>query len=164
MFSISSCREYIKQHYILPIAMAGFVVGTPNDDVLSDAGKLRDFVYAESGNDVLVYTPSINLGKQDSYDGGIGVDTLWLRMSAREFDRAEVRADLVRFYYHILNNADVASPSKSGLEFKFDSFGLTVSNIENVILEPINTSDVTARADIPKNYKRLKNSSQDSLT
>lgn len=153
-----------KQHIFLPTAFAGFIVGGPMDDVLSDVGKLRDYVYAEAGNDVLVYTPSLNHGKFDHYDGGVGVDTLWLRLSQREFDRADVRADLIGFYFHIYNYANIASKSREGPSYTFNSFNLTVSNVESIILEPINTRDVTLRAAIPNSYKQLKDSSADSLT
>jgi len=164
MFALQTLITRFKKSYLLPVVFSGFVVGGPNDDVLSDAGKLRDFVYAESGNDVLVYTPSFNVNNTDLYDGGVGLDTLWLRLSQREFERPALRADLIRWYYHIFNYANVASASRQGVAFTFKSFNLTVRNIENILVDPINSRDITVKMALPKQFKRLKDSSCDSLT
>ena len=154
----------IKNGTLTSVAVAGFVIGTPSDDILSDAGKFRDFIYAESGNDVLVYTPSINQDSTDVYDGGVGMDTLWLRLSEREYERADVRSDLIGFFYHILNNADVSSPSKEGAQFHFQAFGLQVSNIENVMIEQVNSRDITVNSTLTQEFMKLKDTSKDSLT
>lgn len=140
-----------------------FVVGTEKNDILSDAGHKRDFVYAEKGNDVIVYTPSFNHQKEDYYDGGRGIDTLWLRMSRSEYDHPDFQTDLLLFHYHLMRHTNVRSDSDKGIAFRFKRFYLQVRNMENIVVEKMNTRDKGPEIKPPKQLYHLKDSSIDSL-
>jgi hypothetical protein len=161
---ISHIVSQFKQATLLPLMFSGFVVvGTPAGDILSDTGKTQEAVHAQAGNDVLVYTPSSNAGHRDQYDGGAGVDVLWLRVSPREFAQVGFRADLIRFYYHIFNTGDVHRETGQGLQFHFDSMGLSVQNIEQVHIESTNTRDQVSRKKLPKSVPDVEPQGTENL-
>lgn len=66
------------------------------DDVV-DGGAGNDKVDLGAGNDVAVYSVSENAGFKDVYDGGSGKDTLRIVLTAAEWARADIQADLARF-------------------------------------------------------------------
>lgn len=140
-----------------------YVVGTDMNDILSDAGHKRDFVYAEKGNDVIVYTPSFNQSKEDYYDGGAGIDTLWIRMTRSEFYDPRFQADLLAFYYHLMTHTNIQSGSDHGQSYSFTSFKLRVRNMENIVVEKMNTRDKGPTINPPKKYLHLRDSSIDTI-
>ena len=142
---------------------ASFVVGGSGGDVLTDAGLKRDYVYAKEGNDVVVYTPSLNHGKFDEYDGGAGIDTLWLRMSKTEFNESVFQSDMIRLYYFIMKNGKISSDSQSAPLFHFRAFNLQVRNIENVIVERIKFRQASPNMPLPTGTIPVLDSSVDTL-
>jgi len=68
--------------------------GGPGDDIISggddddtlDGGAGNDTVHGDAGNDLLIYNPSQNVDNTDIYDGGTGIDTLVLRLTAAQDD------------------------------------------------------------------------------
>jgi len=116
-----------------------WVRGGHGDDVL-DGGAGEDVVSGEKGNDILEYTLSENIGNADYYDGGKGVDTLRLTLTAEEF--AEYEEELAELEAWIAADADPKSSTspgfsdKSGKSPKHDEFetswGLKIRNFENV--------------------------------
>lgn len=142
---------------------ASFIVGTEGVDVLSDAGLTRDYVYANQGNDVVIYTPALNKNTWDHYDGGQGIDTFWLRMTANEFYHPMFQADLIRFHYFVFNHVRVSHGSDQGPLFKFSSFNLTVRNFEKIIIEKVSAHKQYKGISEPTNLFHIKDSTVDSL-
>jgi len=144
-------------------AVAQFNMGTVGNDILSDMGHTRDMVYGNAGNDVIVYTPSWNKDKFDHFDGGEGIDVVWLRMTAAEFDNAEFRTDLIRFYLYLLQNTNVKRGNDQGPSFTFHSFNLKVNNVENIVVERLNTRIKANLLAEPEHLTPVNDSSRDSL-
>jgi Bacterial Ig domain/RTX calcium-binding nonapeptide repeat (4 copies) len=118
------------------------ISGGDNDDTL-DGGAGSDIVHGDAGNDLLVYTPSQNLGNTDAYDGGTGIDTLVLRLTAAQDDA--YAADIVAARAFIAAHYD--DTSSMGPGYTFSSFGLTVSNIEAIEVAIISNTPPNANRD-----------------
>lgn len=140
-----------------------FVMGTDGNDVLSDSSSPIDFVYGQKGNDVLVYTPSLNSQHSDHYDGGVGIDTLWLRMSTAEFYNPMFQADLILYHHFLMNNSSTASGDDKGPIFTFSTFNLKAVNMENIVIEKANTRQIPAKPTRPQNLIPIRDSSLDTL-
>lgn len=100
---------------------------------LFDGGSGSDTIIGGIGNDIFIHRMSENVGAKDRYDGAIGTDTLRLELTAAEWARADVQADIAAFLAH---TATIKNKLLSlvGLtsEFTFKSMGLTISNIEKL--------------------------------
>lgn len=119
------------------LVVAGIMMGTALHDVMHDDPLKDAFIYTEEGNDLVVFTPSLYGKHNKYYDAGQGIDSLWIRIKASEYERPDFRSDLIRFHYFILNKVNPNTRTGSGPEFRFHSIGLTVRNVENIILERI---------------------------
>lgn len=155
---------------IMLVIFATFTLGSGEDDVFADTGPTSEYAFADKGDDVMIYTPSINrTNNRDYYDGGKGVDILWMRMTPKEFQHSAFQADLIRFHYHILNNTHPNLASGYGPSFHFASLNLRVRNFEHIIVQNIASQQVV---EVDKNqtvipairfHRQIKDSSIDSM-
>ncbi len=153
----------ISFHSIMFTALFSvFVVGTSDADVLSDAGSKIDYVYGNTGDDVVVYTPSLNHAQQDHYDGGTGMDTLWLRMKKSEFHNPIFQADLILYFTFLIFHANPSDNTGVGKRFQFTAFDLSVRNLENLVVEELGEATPPAQP-VPAGRMDLPDSSIDSL-
>jgi len=169
MINFQQLHAYITRQYragssmLLIAVFATFIVGTKGDDVLTDAGTKRDYLYADDGNDVVVYTPSLNQAHWDHYDGGRGLDTIWFRMSKSEYEHPMFMSDMIRFHLFVIQSGNLHFTSDKGPIFEFSSFHLKLRNVENVIIERINYRDSEPAIIKPAKYHNIRDSSLDSL-
>ena len=70
--------------------------GGADEDTLN-GGSGSDLVSGDGGDDTLIYKLSENSGSLDIYDGGSGNDTLRLELTATEWAKAGVKADVAAF-------------------------------------------------------------------
>ena len=165
---ISQCYRYLqslrKFHSISYITLFFlFVIVSSGAAVLSDAGNKVDYVNSDEGDDVIVYTPALNLSQQDHYDGGSGTDTLWFRMSASEYYNPLFQADLIRYFAYLIQHADPSHQTGIGSQFKFSAFNLSVRNLENLVIERVGEATIT-RVPPPVGLIKIFDSSAGSLT
>ena len=131
---------------------------------LKDLYTSNQYISSDQGNDIAVYTPSISDGKWDYYDAGLGIDTLWLRLTNNEIENPYIQADILRFYYFLINNSDPFRVSGEGPKFEFSAFHLTVRNFENIIIERISEPEGKS-VTLPNPAGRvIQDSSVDSLS
>lgn len=106
--------------------------GNNGDDTL-DGGAGSDQVEGGRGDDMMTYTLAENAGATDTYDGGKGSDTLRLNLTADEFLAHQDELIQLRDWMG----------DKSGPETFETSFGLTVENMETLIVEVEGVGEVT---------------------
>ena len=116
-----------------------FFTGTAADKAskITELISSNDFLRSDEGNDVAVYTPSSKSAKWDYFDGGLGIDTLWLRLTKKEAKVPKMQTDIIRFYYFLMHNSQPLNLSGNGPEFSFSAFELNLRNFENIIIELI---------------------------
>jgi hypothetical protein len=143
---ISKSYQKLKQWLILPkqqvlvLVLGSFMafnVGTSGADVMIDQGAHYDYLYTDGGNDVAIYVPALNRNKYDYFDGGEGLDILWLRMHPKETTDPTFQADLIRYNYYVFHNVSMKSRTHTGKAFYFKSFHLQTRNIEGIIVEKV---------------------------
>lgn len=134
---MSNLLNKYKKHCTAFAAAALISVGGQGPDVLTDQGGLHEIIQSLAGDDIFVYTPSLNRQDTDFYDGGTGNDTLWLRVTDQEAASPAFRADMIRAYTFIDEQAMNASADPDDRIFKFDTFGLSFRHVEHILVEPI---------------------------
>ncbi|WJW76302.1 FG-GAP-like repeat-containing protein [Thiohalobacter sp. IOR34] len=97
------------------------------DDILN-GGAGDDSLFGEAGDDILVLDGTDGNSGGDFYDGGIGVDTLRLTLTATQYADPVVQAELNAFVEFLAINSNSAVASNP--EFTFFTLGLTVRNFE----------------------------------
>ncbi len=102
-------------------------------DNLFDGGAGSDTVTGGIGNDRFIHRLAENVGSSDRYEGGLDTDTLRLELTAAEWARADVQADIAGFLAHVATTKNKLL-GLVGLtsDYKFTSTNLTVSNIEKL--------------------------------
>ncbi|MFY0613068.1 MAG: hypothetical protein JXQ99_16175, partial [Hyphomicrobiaceae bacterium] len=114
--------------------------GFGNDDLTGGEGD--DYLNGGRGDDLAIYVAADNVDNHDVYDGSKGSDTLRLVLTAEEWLRPEVQADIARF----LAASDEEHHSghgrghpfwhwgghKGNETFKFEAFGLIAKNFEKL--------------------------------
>jgi hypothetical protein len=101
--------------------------GGKGNDFL-DGGAGSDYLFGDKGNDTFNFNWSENVGAKDFYDGGKGRDTLQLTLTTTQLDLQSVRQDIIDFEAFLAHKTN--SHSDDGRLFHFESFDLTVRNIE----------------------------------
>jgi hypothetical protein len=108
-----------------------FLNGGAGDDTLN-GGAGSDRVDGDSGSDVLTYIASDNAaGAHDVYDGGSGIDTLRLELTAAQLATPSVQQDVLAFLNFIADHT-LPNGQADNEEFHFQSFDLNVSKIEEL--------------------------------
>lgn len=80
--------------------------GGADDDTL-DGGFGDDFVFGNAGNDLGIYdAAAIDDSVGDEYNGGVGNDTLLIKLTQAQFDDAGIKAELEAFASHIETHAN----------------------------------------------------------
>ncbi len=125
----------VGAYMIVAGVFGSLLVGTSNDDLITDPKTNQDHIYLHGGNDLVIYTPSET--NKDYIDGGQGIDTLWLRLTPKEYENPELKTDIIRFYYFVFNNLAPRLDTGEGPDFKFKSFDLSTRNVEHIIIEKI---------------------------
>jgi hypothetical protein len=97
----------------------------------------EEYIISNGANDIVIFTPSIDQGRWNYYDAGIGIDTFWLRLTEKEIQNPRIQADILRFYYFLMNNSDILRSAGTGDEFSFSAFDLRLRNFENLVVERI---------------------------
>lgn len=117
--------------------------GSGNDVV--DGGAGIDLVSTGRGDDVAVFVATENTGLRrhlpDIYDGGRGTDTLRIELTAEDWSREEIRAD-------ILNYLEFLEAGGQGY-FRFHSLNLVASRFEVLDLV-VDGVSVDPRDDMPQ--------------
>ncbi|MFC1602759.1 hypothetical protein ACFL3U_04265 [Pseudomonadota bacterium] len=125
--------------------------GGHGDDIL-DGGSGSDTLNGDKGDDVLTYTLGENVGATDYYDGGKGMDTLVIKLTAEEYalyeDELNDLADWIAEEANAksssskqFNDASANSPVHPVYE---TSFGLNVRHMEDVTVEVIDEEEPPA--------------------
>jgi hypothetical protein len=97
---------------------------------LLDGGAGSDRVFGEIGDDVAVHVVSANRNHHDFYDGGIGTDTLRLKVTTSQFDSEAVQADIAAFQEFL--TAHARAGTANGPTFDFSAFNLSARNFEEL--------------------------------
>lgn len=102
-------------------------------DNLFDGGAGSDSITGGIGKDRFIHRLTENVGSADRYEGGLNTDTLRLELTAAEWGRADVQADIAGFLAHVATTKNKLL-GLVGLtsDYKFTSTNLTVSNIEKL--------------------------------
>ncbi|MEC9346811.1 MAG: Ig-like domain-containing protein [Pseudomonadota bacterium] len=102
-----------------------------NSDTM-DGGAGNDTLFGEGGDDLLQLVLSENAGASDAYDGGRGFDVLELIVTRAEAAAAAFQADVVAFldFLDRFSNEN----SDNGPTFTFQSFGLTATDFEDLLI------------------------------
>ena len=159
----SIISRYCRNRMIVVGFFGGFLMGTDGHDVLIDGGSKYEYLFASRGNDVTIYIPAMNRYHYDYYDGGKGIDTLWIRIPKQAKVDPVLRADLIRFHYFILKNSRINSPSTKGPLFSFKSFRLQVRNFEHIIVQRVPSKQFSIKAQKPRVLFHIKDTRMDSL-
>ncbi len=105
--------------------------GGKGDDILQ-GGSGSDLLLGGRGEDRLVFVAEDNVGSYDYYNGGRDTDTLELVLTAAEANDPAIQADIAAFQAHL---AGIQSGSiRAHKAFTFSSLGLTVKNIEQLVI------------------------------
>jgi len=94
-----------------------------------NAGSGSDIVFGGKGRDHFVHVVSENVGARDYYSGGRGKDTLELVLTEDQASNSALMAEIQAF-------RDRPKYS-TWRDFKFESIGLTVSSVENLVVKII---------------------------
>ena len=114
--------------------------GAGNDTIIDllgnnlfDGGSGSDTITGGIGKDIFIHRMSENVGAKDRYEGAIGTDTLRLELTAAEWARADVQADIAAFLAHTATTKNKLL-ALAGLmsDFSFTSMDLKLSNIERL--------------------------------
>ena len=112
--------------------------GGSGNDILN-GGSGNDVLNGDSGNDTLIYTLAENGGATDVYTGGSGIDTVRLQLTAAEWVRADVQAQIAAYLQHLAtvkvnqNSGEVSNGSASDFTFVFSGgTRLTVQMMEKL--------------------------------
>ncbi|MCB1511650.1 MAG: cadherin-like domain-containing protein, partial [Hyphomicrobiaceae bacterium] len=114
---------------------ADTLLGGAGDDFL-DGGEGTNTIKGESGHDTLGKVIGIGV---DTFDGGTGIDTVVLDFTAAQLDDAAM-ADLTTLYDWLQSEIAAAggenalSTTSNGTALSLSALGLTVSNIERVVV------------------------------
>ncbi|MCP4934177.1 MAG: hypothetical protein GY927_08230 [bacterium] len=118
-----------------------YISGGRGNDVLT-GGSGNDFIMAGSGDDTAIYVFADNVGNNDIYKGGCGVDSLRLVLTKDEWLRSDVQTDIAA-YQQFLQDHTRSNGQADYRHFHFAALGLTASQFENleiivdgVILDP----------------------------
>ena len=101
------------------------IYGGRGNDTL-DGGAGGDLIFGGAGADTAIYNVAENLGNGsawDYYDGGRGTDTLRLELTAADWMRPGVQAEILAY-------ADFLETADGARAFSFTSFSLAVSRFE----------------------------------
>ncbi|WP_193143442.1 Ig-like domain-containing protein [Meridianimarinicoccus sp. MJW13] len=106
--------------------------GTRQDDTLS-GGAGDDTVRGRRGDDTLVYDVALNAGATDTYDGGIGLDTIRLLMTSAHWNDPAVQLEIAAYLAFLDVVTDGGTQDAVKEFFYFESFGdqtLRVTRVE----------------------------------
>ena len=112
--------------------------GGKGDDTLQ-GGSGSDLLLGGRGDDRLVFVAADNVGSYDYYNGGRDTDTLELVLTAAEANDPAIQADIAAFQAHLAGIQ--AGTIRASKLFKFASLGLTVKNIEKLVIDPVAVDD-----------------------
>ncbi len=105
------------------------VGGSGNDELTGGTGA--DRLYGQSGDDVFTQTLAEETGAQDYINGGSGIDTLVLNLTAEAFASQEVADDLNALLDKIA--AELQSNGESrGRSITLDALNLRIQNVESI--------------------------------
>ncbi|MDP3796761.1 MAG: cadherin-like domain-containing protein, partial [Polaromonas sp.] len=115
------------------------LVGGSGNDTLY-GGEGNDTLNGDSGNDTLVYTLGENYGAIDVYIGGSGLDTVKIVLTSAEWTNTVVRQEILEYLQHLATvktsaTGEVSNGTASDFTFDFGGTKLTVSMMENLVLE-----------------------------
>lgn len=114
---------------------ADTLLGGAGDDYL-DGGEGTNTIKGESGHDTLGKVVGLGI---DTFDGGTGIDTITLEFTAAQLNEAAL-ADLTTLYHWLQSEIAAAgdenalSTKSNGTAISLSALGLTVSNIERVVI------------------------------
>lgn len=138
---LAHLRAFINLHarscFLVLSAVSGLIIGTAGHDIIADDTIQDGLIYTKEGNDIVVITPSRYRDISKYYDAGKGIDSVWIRLKPYEYRHPHFNADLIRFYLHLLNDANPATQTGEGPVFHFHSIQLSVRNVENLVLEKL---------------------------
>ncbi|WP_193140863.1 VCBS domain-containing protein [Meridianimarinicoccus sp. MJW13] len=98
------------------------IQGTRLDDLLAgNAGD--DTVQGRRGDDVLIYDVTANAGSTDTYDGGLGSDTLRLQMTSAHWNDPAVQLEIATYLAFIDTKTNGGTQEAAKEFFTFHSFG-----------------------------------------
>ena len=103
------------------------LIGGAENDLLTGNGG-DDTLQGGTGNDTLRYVLSQNSGATDDYSGNLGVDTLQLEFTQEEWDRSDIRQEVLSYARFLAARGEGLADGNT--EFSFASFGLTVRSFE----------------------------------
>src|SRR5437879_5275906 len=95
-----------------------------------DGGSGSDTVSGNSGDDLLIFRVSDNVGSSDVYNGGSGNDVLQLNLTLAQWNSAAVQADIAHYLTFLTVNTNVHTLEATNAIFQFTAFGLAASKIE----------------------------------
>ncbi|MES3000747.1 MAG: VCBS domain-containing protein [Pseudomonadota bacterium] len=117
--------------------------GAGDDTILGGAGN--DTLNGDAGNDTLVYNISQNVGTQDTYTGGSGIDTLLIQFTTVQWLLAGYQAQIAAYLAHLVAytnrvTSEVSNGIASDFTFQFGTSTLKVQMVEKLAVTVDGTS------------------------
>ncbi len=110
--------------------------GTRSDDILS-GGAGNDTVRGRRGDDLLIYDVAANAGSRDTYDGGIGFDTIRLLMTSDTWADPQVQLQVAAYlaFLSAVTDGHTQDAAKEFFTFTcFEGQTLRVNRVEKLEL------------------------------
>lgn len=105
--------------------------GGAGGDVL-DGGRGNDRVFAGAGDDLGVFDWGENVGFHNIYNGGRGVDFLRIKLTAAEWARADIKADILALAEAMAEHIDPTTGEHDNTVYKLATTNLKVRGFENL--------------------------------
>ena len=105
--------------------------GGAGGDVL-DGGRGNDRVFGGAGDDLGVFDWGENVGFFNIYNGGRGVDSLRIKLTAAEWARSDIKADILALAEAMADHTDPTTGEHDNTVFKLATTNLKVRGFENL--------------------------------
>ncbi|PRY88228.1 Ig-like domain-containing protein [Donghicola tyrosinivorans] len=105
--------------------------GGAGGDVL-DGGRGNDRVFGGAGDDLGVFDWGENVGFHNIYNGGRGVDYLRIKLTAAEWARADIKADILALAEAMADHTDPVTGEHDNTVFRLATTNLKVRGFENL--------------------------------
>ena len=153
---------------VLPIILiVGFAIYIVSYKHITEAQEVigeNHYLFSTQNNDIAIYVPKAYTNRYQYYDAGKGHDTIWIKMTLKDFYDPVFQADLIRFYYFLLLYTNQTSIADTGPSFHFKKFNLRVRNFESLVIEEIDDTTTQTSEKPLENILPIYDTRIDSLS